>query len=132
MCLARPTTFDTAVSVFVSLDDDLEPCARDAAKPMISLYVGGMGAKGKNFYNDLAHRYGYGEAADRIQSAYLEGRKMEAMQAVPDELVDEVSLVGSKERIADRLAAWKESGATTLLVAATDLPTVRLMAELVL
>jgi len=99
---------------------------------MISLYVGGMGARRKNFYNDLAHRYGYGEAADRIQSAYLEGRKMEAMQAVPDGLVDEVSLVGSKERIADRLAAWKESGATTLLVAATDLATVRLMAELVL
>jgi len=127
----KANTFDTAVSVFVSLDDDLER-ARRAAKPMISLYVGGMGAKGKNFYNDLAHRYGYGEAADRIQSAYLEGRKMEAMQAVPDGLVDEVSLVGSKERIADRLAAWGESGATTLLVAATDLPTVRLMAELVL
>jgi alkanesulfonate monooxygenase SsuD/methylene tetrahydromethanopterin reductase-like flavin-dependent oxidoreductase (luciferase family) len=99
---------------------------------MISLYVGGMGAKGRNFYNDLAHRYGYGEAADRIQSAYLDGRTMDAMQAVPDSLVDEVSLVGSKERIADRLAAWKESGATTLLIAATDLPTVRLMAELVL
>ena len=99
---------------------------------MISLYVGGMGAKGKNFYNDLAHRYGYGEAADRIQSAYLDGRPMEAMQAVPDGLVDEVSLVGSRERIADRLAAWKDSGATTLLIAATDLPAVRLMAELVL
>jgi len=127
----KADTFDTAVSVFVSLDDDLER-ARRAAKPMISLYVGGMGAKGRNFYNDLAHRYGYGEAADRIQSAYLEGRKMEAMQAVPDGLVDEVSLVGSKERIADHLAAWDESGATTLLVAATDLPTVRLMAELVL
>ena len=127
----KATTFDTAVSVVVSLDDNLER-ARRAAKPMISLYVGGMGAKRKNFYNDLAHRYGYGEAADRIQSAYLEGRKMEAMESVPDELVDEVSLVGSKERIADRLDAWKESGATTLLVTATDLPTVRLMAELVL
>ena len=129
--LGKADTFDTAVSVFVSLDDDLER-ARRAAKPMISLYVGGMGARGKNFYNDLAHRYGYGAAADRIQSAYLEGRTMEAMQAVPDGLVDEVSLVGSKERIADRLEAWNESGATTLLVAATDLPTVRLMAELVL
>ena len=127
----KADTFDTAVSVFVSLDDDLER-GRRAAKPMISLYVGGMGAKGRNFYNNLAHRYGYGEAADRIQSAYLNGRTMEAMQAVPDRLVDEVSLVGSRERIADRLAAWKESGATTLLVAATDLPTVRLMAELVL
>jgi alkanesulfonate monooxygenase SsuD/methylene tetrahydromethanopterin reductase-like flavin-dependent oxidoreductase (luciferase family) len=91
-----------------------------------------MGAKGTNFYNNLAHRYGYGEAADRIQKAYLDGRKMEAMREVPDALVDEVSLVGPKARIADRLNAWNESGATTLLVAATDLPTIRLMAELVL
>jgi F420-dependent oxidoreductase-like protein len=124
-------TFETAVSVFVSLDDDLAR-ARRAAKPMISLYVGGMGAKGRNFYNDLARRYGYEEAADRIQSAYLDGRTMEAVQAVPDELVDEVSLVGSKERIADRLTAWQKSGATSLLVSTTDVATLRLMAELVL
>ncbi|MEA3501323.1 MAG: LLM class F420-dependent oxidoreductase [Actinomycetota bacterium] len=122
--------FDTAVSVFVSLDDDLER-ARLAAKPMISLYVGGMGAKGKNFYHDLAHRYGYGEAADRIQESYLAGRKMEAMRAVPDELVDEVSLVGSRERIADRLEAWKESGVSTLIAATTDLAAVRALAELI-
>jgi len=123
--------FDTAVTVFVSLDDDLER-ARLAAKPMISLYIGGMGAKGKNFYHDLAHRYGYGEAADRIQDLYLAGHKMEAMRAIPDELVDEVSLVGSRERIADRLDVWKESEVTTLIAATTDLPTVRTLAELVL
>ncbi len=127
----KADTFDVAVSVLAALDDDLGR-ARLAAKPMISLYVGGMGAKGKNYYNDLAHRYGYGEAADRIQAAYLDGRRMEAMREVPDALVDEVSLVGPKERIADRLEAWRESGVTTLLVAATDLPTIRLMAELVL
>jgi len=123
--------FDIAVTVFASLDDDLAR-ARLAAKPMISLYVGGMGPDRKNFYNALAHRYGYGEAADRIQTAYLDGRKMEAMREVPDDLVDEVSLVGSKARIADRLEAWDEAGVTTLLVAATDLATIRLMAELVL
>ncbi len=123
--------FDTAVSVFVSLDDDLTR-ARLAAKPMLSLYIGGMGAKGKNFYHDLAHRYGYGEAADRIQELYLEGRKMEAMRAVPDELVDEVSLVGSRDRIAERLEAWKDSGVTTLIAATTDLRTVRTLAELAL
>ncbi len=123
--------FDTAVSVFVSLDDDLDR-ARLAAKPMISLYIGGMGAKGKNFYHDLAHRYGYGEAADRIRESYLAGHKMEAMRAVPDDLVDEVSLVGSRERIADRLEVWKESGITTLIAATTDLDTVRTLAELVL
>lgn len=123
--------FDIAVTVFASLDNDLAR-ARLAAKPMISLYVGGMGSADKNFYNDLAHRYGYGEAADRIQAAYLAGRTMEAVREVPDDLVDEVSLVGSRERIADRLEAWEEAGVTTLLVAATDLATIRLMAELVL
>jgi F420-dependent oxidoreductase-like protein len=127
----KADTFDTAASVYVALDDDVGR-ARRAAKPMISLYVGGMGAKERNFYNDLAHRYGYGEAAERIQSAYLDGRTMEAIQAVPDGLVDEVSLIGPRDRIADRLVAWRESGVTTLLIGATDLPTVRLMAELVL
>jgi len=123
--------FDTAVSVFVSIGDDLER-ARLAAKPMISLYIGGMGAKEKNFYHDLAHRYGYGDAADRIQEAYLAGRKMDAMRAVPDELVDEVSLVGPRDRIAERVDVWKGSGVTTLIAATTDLPTVRTLAELVL
>ena len=123
--------FDTAVSVLVFLDDDLER-ARLAAKPMLSLYIGGMGAKGKNFYHDLAHRYGYGEAADRIQESYLAGHKMEARRAVPDDLGDEVSLVGSRERIADRLEVWKESDVTTLIAATTDLDTVRTLAELML
>ena len=123
--------FDTAVTVTVAVDDDLDR-ARMAARPMLSLYIGGMGSRGKNFYHDLAHRYGYGEAADRIQDAYLAGRKMEAMRAVPDDLVDEVSLVGSKERIADRLDVWRASGVTTLLASTTDLTTVRTLAELVL
>jgi len=123
--------FDTAVTVTVAVGDDLDR-ARLAAKPMLSLYIGGMGSKGRNFYYDLAHRYGYGEAADRIQEAYLAGRKMEAMRAVPDALVDEVSLVGPKERIADRLAAWEASGVTTLLAATTDLVSIRTLAELLL
>jgi len=123
--------FDTAVTVTVAVGDDLDR-ARLAAKPMLSLYIGGMGSKGRNFYHDLAHRYGYGEAADRIQESYLAGRKMEAMRAVPDALVDEVSLVGPKERIADRIAAWEESGVTTLLAATTDLASIRTLAELLL
>ncbi len=127
----KAETFDTAVTVFVSFDDDLDR-ARLAAKPTIALYVGGMGAKGRNFYNDLAHRYGYGEAAEQIQTAYLDGRSMDAVRAVPDELVDEVSLVGSRDRIADRLGAWRASGVTTLIVATSDVATLRLMAELAL
>ena len=87
---------------------------RDALKPFLALYVGGMGAKGKNFYNALACRYGWEDAAEQIQDLYLGGKKREAIAAVPDELVDAVSLVGPKERIRDRLAAWRETPVTTL------------------
>ena len=79
-------------------------------KPMLALYIGGMGAKGKNFYNSLAQRYGYEEAAAKIQELYLSGMKGEAAMTVPDELVDEIALVGPKERIAERLEAWRECG----------------------
>ena len=72
-------------------------------RPMLALYVGGMGARGKNFYNDLACRYGFEAAAKEIQDLYLDGKKQEAAAAVPYELVDEVALLGPKERIADRL-----------------------------
>jgi alkanesulfonate monooxygenase SsuD/methylene tetrahydromethanopterin reductase-like flavin-dependent oxidoreductase (luciferase family) len=89
-----------------------------------------MGARGRNFYADLATRYGYGEAVDRIQNAYLEGHKGEAMAAVPDQLIEEVALVGPAHRIRDRLDAYAESGATQLLVGTTDLATVRTLAEL--
>ena len=79
-------------------------------KPMLALYIGGMGARGKNFYNSLAQRYGFEEAAAKIQELYLSGMKGEAAMAVPDELVDEIALVGPKERIAERLEAWREAG----------------------
>ena len=76
-----------------------------------------MGARGRNFYNDIARRYGYEEAAQKHPGAYLAGRKDEATAAVPDALVDEVALCGPRERIRERLAEWKTSGATTLMVA---------------
>jgi alkanesulfonate monooxygenase SsuD/methylene tetrahydromethanopterin reductase-like flavin-dependent oxidoreductase (luciferase family) len=91
-----------------------------------------MGARGKNFYNDLACRYGYEAAAKEIQDLYLDGKKAEAIAAVPDEMVDEVSLLGPRERIADRLDAWKESGITTMVVGAAQPEALQLMAELVL
>ena len=89
-----------------------------------------MGARGKNFYNDLACRYGFEEAAKKIQDLYLDGKKAEATAAVPDELADEVSLVGPKERIRDRLAAWRESPVTTMICGFGQPEALRLMAEL--
>jgi F420-dependent oxidoreductase-like protein len=86
-------------------------------KPQLALYLGGMGAKGRNFYHNLATRYGFGEAADRIQELYLSGRKREAIDAVPDELVRGMSLIGPRGYVAERLAAFAEAGVTTLLLA---------------
>lgn len=123
--------FDIAPTVTVVLDDDLET-AWNQVKPMLALYIGGMGARGKNFYHDLACRYGFEEAADTIQDLYLAGNKGEAMMAVPNELVDEVALCGSKARIKDRLQMWKDSPITTLNIGTFDIEVVRVMAELVL
>ncbi len=123
--------FDIAPTVYVAIDDDLE-MARNQIRPMVALYVGGMGAKGKNFYHDLAARFGYEEAADTIQDLYLSGKKGEAMAAVPDELIDAVALVGSKDRVRDRLQRWQDSEVTTLNIQTFDIDTVRTMAELVL
>jgi len=120
--------FDIAPTVSVVVGDDVDAC-RNQVKPQLALYIGGMGARGKNFYNDLARRYGYEEAAGRIQDLYLSGKKNEAIAAVPDALVDEVALCGPRERIRDRLGAWKEAGVTTLICGAHNLDSVRAMAE---
>ena len=98
---------------------------------MLALYIGGMGARGKNFYNRLARRYGYEAEAARIQDLYLDGRSARRAAAVPDALVDEVALVGDRARIADRLAAWRECGATSLLLQARQPEALQLLAELV-
>jgi F420-dependent oxidoreductase-like protein len=124
-------SFDIAPTVTVIVGDDLDGL-RGLVKPTVALYVGGMGARGKNFYNDLACRFGYEAAAKEIQDLYLDGKKAEAIAAVPDELVDEVALLGPRERIADRLDAWKASGITTMIVGAAQPEALRLMAELVL
>lgn len=123
--------FDIAPSVPVIVSDDLDS-ARAAIKPQLALYIGGMGAKGKNFYNDLAVRYGYEDAAAMIQDLYLAGDKMKAIYAVPDALVDDVALVGPVDRIRDRLQLWREAPIGTLNIMAFDVETVRVMAELVL
>jgi F420-dependent oxidoreductase-like protein len=123
--------FDIAPSVSAVVTDDLE-FGRNLVKPYLALYIGGMGARGRNFYFDLACRYGYEQAATEIQDLYLAGKKEEAIRRVPDELIDETNLVGSKEAIRDRLAVWRESGVTTLLISTMDVSTVRTLAELVL
>ncbi len=123
--------FDIAPSVPVALGDDVDAC-RKSIKPFLALYVGGMGAKGKNFYYDLACRYGYTDAADRVQELYLQGRKEEAAAAIPDDLVDAVALCGPKARIAERLEAWRASPVTTLNITTFDPRAIAVMAELVL
>jgi F420-dependent oxidoreductase-like protein len=119
--------FDVVALCPVFVGDDVE-ATRNMVKPFIALYVGGMGAKGRNFYNDLVTRYGYEKEAREIQDLYLDGKKAEAAAAVPDELVDETSLTGPPERIRDRLQAWKESGVTTLMAATLQVDALRALA----
>ena len=121
--------FDVAPFVSVVLGDDLEK-ARMPLKMGLALYIGGMGARGKNFYNDYVKRLGYEAAAEEIQDLYLDGKKAEAVAAVPDELVDEVYLCGSKERIAEQFERWKASPVKTMLLGTGQPEVVRLMAEL--
>lgn len=115
---AKPD-FDIVVPVTVSLTDDLRK-AYDALKPSLGFYVGGMGAKDRNFHKELMGRMGYPAEAQQIQDLFFEGKRGEAIAAVPDGFIDDIALVGSKERIRDRLAAWKQSRARTLLVHASD------------
>src|SRR5689334_8097295 len=127
--------FDNAPYVRVSMGDDLAKC-RDALRPNLALYIGGMGARSRNFYNDLAKRIGYEAAAVKIQDLYLDGKKNEAAAAVPDALIDEVSLIGPPARICDRLQAWqdiaKRNWVGSLLLAGTDAAAMRVVAEAVL
>ena len=123
--------FDIAPTVPVVLGTDVDRC-RAIVKPRLALYVGGMGARGRNFYNELVRRYGYEEAAERVQELYLAGKKEEAAAAVPDALVDEVALCGPRERIRERLGRWTKSGVTTMICGVGQREALATMAELVL
>ncbi len=123
--------FEVAPSAPAILVDDAE-AGREFLKPYYALYIGGMGARGKNFYNDLACRYGYEAEAKEIQDFYLAGNRRDAAAAVPDAFVDEVALVGPKERLAERLDAWRESGVTSLLVSTQQPEAIRALAEIAL
>jgi F420-dependent oxidoreductase-like protein len=126
-----PSGFEIAATVSVLVGDDVD-ALRDALRPHVALYVGGMGAKGKNFYNALVRRYGWEDEAEQIQELYLGGKQREAIAAVPDALVDAVALVGPKERIAERLDAWRETPVTTLILGTPQPEALRTLAELVL
>jgi F420-dependent oxidoreductase-like protein len=123
--------FEIAATVSMLVGDDVQ-ALHDSLRPHVALYVGGMGAKGKNFYNALISRSGWAAEAAEIQELYLGGRMREAIAAVPDELVDAVSLVGPKERIRERLLAWHETPVTTLIAASPQPEAIRVLAELVL
>jgi F420-dependent oxidoreductase-like protein len=121
--------FDIAAGAQVYVCDDPQE-GIERLKPYYAFYIGGMGSRERNFYNDVARRYGYEAEARHVQELFLDGKQRDAAAAVPDGLVDDVSLVGPPERIRDRLDAWRESGVTTLLVASRDPDSVRTIAEL--
>lgn len=121
--------FDIAAGCTVIIGDDVRTCLAHL-KPTLALYVGGMGARQKNFHNEMVTRYGYGDIAARIQDLYLSGRKTEAIAAVPDELCDEMSLCGPEARIRQRYQAWEDAGVTTMLVQSNQRQALQLMAEI--
>jgi F420-dependent oxidoreductase-like protein len=121
--------FDIAPGCGVHITDDLKS-AFALRKPNLALYIGGMGAREKNFHNDMMKRYGYVKEAELIQDLYLSGRKEEAAAAVPDELVDEMNLIGPEARIRERYRAWEDAGVTTMLVNSPAKDGLYLMAEI--
>ena len=117
----RADDFEIAAMVQVNINDNLQE-ALSPVKWMLGLYLGGMGAKGENFHKNLIERMGFGDAAEEVQALYMAGKQMEAIEAVPDELADEISLCGPIERIKERLEDWKKSPVTTLMIGRTEDP----------
>ncbi len=107
-------SFDIAPNVSLCISDDID-AARDVMRPMLALYVGGMGSREKNFYNALVRRYGFEEAANEVQDLYLSGKKDEAAAALPAELIDKTALVGPVDRVKERLELYREAGVGTLI-----------------
>jgi len=123
--------FEIAQFVMCNIDDDLEQ-ALMPVKMMLSFYIGGMGAKKRNFHTELMGRMGFEAEANKIQDLFMEGKRAEAIAAVPDQFADEVSLCGPRERVIERIQAWEETPVTSLLVASPEIETLRKMAEIVL
>ena len=121
-------TFDVVAGCTVVIGDDVEACLAQL-KPTLALYVGGMGAKGRNFHNEMVSKYGYADVAAEIQDLYLAGRKQEATALVPDELCDEISLCGPPARIRERFGAWQQAGVKTMMVQSSQPEALALMAD---
>ena len=126
----KPEEFEVCPTVSVVVDDDVERAA-DAMRPMLALYIGGMGAREVNFHFDVFCRMGYEAEVAKIQELYLDGHKGEAAAAVPTKLIEQLTLIGTKDKIRADLDAWRESIVTTVLVGG-DEETLRTAAELVL
>jgi len=127
--------FRICPTVNVMIGDDLD-VARNAMRPMLALYVGGMGSREQNFYNRLVSSYGFEREAQQVQELYLEGRKSEAMLALPEALIDAVNIVGPRGRAKERIRAYRDAGVDTLIVSPMAFDTserqeqLRLVAEL--
>jgi F420-dependent oxidoreductase-like protein len=125
---ARPD-FEIIQMVNINITDDVES-AIEAAKPMLGFYIGGMGSPKRNFHKELMGRMGYEAEAQKIQDLFLAGQRAEAIAAVPDAFIDEISLIGPRERIRDRIEAWRESPVTTIGVGGASVEQMRTLAEL--
>ncbi len=123
--------FEIVQGLAVNVTNDI-PAGLGPVKAMLGFYIGGMGAKDRNFHKELMSRMGFEAEAEKIQTLFFEGKRAEAIAAVPDQFADEISLVGPIERIRDRLQAWKSTPVTTLMIGAHDPAVMRTMAELVL
>jgi F420-dependent oxidoreductase-like protein len=124
-------TFEISATCQVTVTDDA-PAAIEAIKPVLALYMGGMGAKDQNFHKQVFERMGYADVADRVQELFLAGRKDEAAAAVPDQLVDDIHIIGDRAKVRDKMQQWEESGVTMIIVTAQSPDDVHTLAEAVL
>jgi len=120
--------FEIAATCHVEITDDKHSVIEDM-KPVVALYMGGMGAKEQNFHKQVFERIGYADLSDEVQKLYLDGRKDEATALIPDELVDDMHLIGSAAEVKDRAAQWEETGVTTLLLSCRSVDELRAIAE---
>jgi F420-dependent oxidoreductase-like protein len=119
---------DVAPMVPVAIGPDVAEC-RDRLRPLLAFYVGAMGSRDANFYKDLVTAYGFGEVAEKVQDAFLDGRRTEAAGLLTEAMIDELCLVGPADRVRDRFGAWESAGVTTLLARAEDVQSIRALAE---